>query len=138
MKTLAVFGDVSAVPSSICDVRLDELTVPASMEPPAGNAGESDLAWLIYTSGTTGTPKGAMLPQRNALMRVIGRMVQADNRFGRNVQLLMFRLCQAAGIGVVTNVLTGTTLIVRRSFDPLDAMQAIDDSRVQRSSNATA
>jgi long-chain acyl-CoA synthetase len=45
---------------------LHEVTAEdASLEPPAVDMEEGDVASLIYTSGTTGTPKGVMLTHAN-------------------------------------------------------------------------
>ena len=39
---------------------------------------------------------------------------------------MMFPLCHVAGIGVISNVLMGITLVLRRAYEPLDAMTMID------------
>lgn len=126
VHTVVAFGEPGDAQTGGHDVMLAELVEAASTERPAVAVAEDDVAWLIYTSGTTGMPKGAMLSQRNVLTGVTAWMVQSDNRLGRDVQLLTFPLCHVAGIGVVAGVFVGSTLIVRRAFEPLDAMQAID------------
>jgi acyl-CoA synthetase (AMP-forming)/AMP-acid ligase II len=136
VKTVVAFGDLAEAPTGSYDATLDDLTADASPAPPDLDVSEDDLAWLIYTSGTTGMPKGAMLSQRNVLTGVTAWMVQSDNRLGRDVVLMTFPLCHVAGIGVLTSVLLGTTLIIRRSFEPLDAMQAIDEYGITSTSMA--
>ena len=39
---------------------------------------------------------------------------------------MMFPLCHVAGVGVISNVLMGVTLVLRRAYEPLDAMTMID------------
>jgi long-chain acyl-CoA synthetase len=136
VRTVVAFGDLDVAPIGSYDLTLAALVADASMEQPDVLVHEDDLAWLIYTSGTTGMPKGAMLSQRNVLTGVTAWMVQSDNRLGRDVQLLTFPMCHVAGIGVIVGVLVGTTLIVRRSFEPLDAMRAIDTYGVTGTSMA--
>jgi acyl-CoA synthetase (AMP-forming)/AMP-acid ligase II len=136
VTSVVAFGALDEIAPASYDVALDDLTGAASSQQPDLAVHEDDLAWLIYTSGTTGMPKGAMLSQRNVLTGVTAWMVQSDNRLGRDVQLLTFPLCHVAGIGVLSGVLTGTTLIVRRAFEPLDAMEAIDQHGITGASMA--
>lgn len=136
VRTVIAFGDLGEVPASAYDAVLADLIAAAPTREPDIEVHENDLAWLIYTSGTTGMPKGAMLSHRNVLTGVTAWMVQSDNRLGRDVQLLTFPMCHVAGIGVVVGVLVGTTLILRRSFEPVDAMRAIDTYGVTGTSMA--
>ena len=127
VKTVVAFGDrATALGSGEVDLWYDDGLAAHSVSRPQVDVGEDDLAWLIYTSGTTGMPKGAMLSHRNVLTGVTTWMVHSDNRAARDVQLLTFPLCHVAGIGVLAGLFLGTTLVIRRSFDPGDAMEMID------------
>jgi long-chain acyl-CoA synthetase len=110
----------------VADLRYDELLDAASDDDPQVDVGEHDLAWLIYTSGTTGMPKGAMLSHRSLLTSLTSWMIHSNGTVAADVSLMMFPLCHVAGIGVISGVLMGVTLVLRRAYEPLDAMAMID------------
>jgi len=134
VRTVVVIG--GADPAGVADVHYDELLAAASEGPPAVDVGEHDLAWLIYTSGTTGMPKGAMLSHRSLLTSISSWMIHSTTTVGTDVSLMMFPLCHVAGIGVISNVLMGVTLVLRRAYEPLDAMAMIDRHQVTSTSFA--
>ncbi|MQA13242.1 MAG: long-chain-fatty-acid--CoA ligase [Pseudonocardiaceae bacterium] len=96
-------------------------------EPPRGS--EDDLAWLIYTSGTTGRPKGAMLTHRNLLTSLTSWMIESAPGIG-DTCLMPFPLCHVSGYGVLGYALRGSTLVLRRSFDPEDFLACVERHRV--------
>jgi len=53
-------------------------------------------------------------------------MIHSSNTVAADVSLMMFPLCHVAGIGVISNVLMGVTLVLRRAYEPLDAITMID------------
>jgi acyl-CoA synthetase (AMP-forming)/AMP-acid ligase II len=134
VKTVVVIGGVD--PAGVADVHYDELLAAAPDTEPVVDVGEQDLAWLIYTSGTTGMPKGAMLSHRSLLTSITSWMIHSTNEVASDVSLMMFPLCHIAGIGVVSNVLMGVTLVLRRAYEPLDAMTMIDRYAVTATSFA--
>ncbi|MFV0308881.1 MAG: AMP-binding protein [Desertimonas sp.] len=86
---------------------------------------EHDGALLIYTSGTTGVPKGALLSHHNNIMSTSGWSIASGVRLGREISLVPFPMCHIAGAGAVGNSFTGTTMIVRRAYDPEDFMAMV-------------
>ncbi|MFF3071770.1 amino acid adenylation domain-containing protein [Kitasatospora sp. NPDC057904] len=58
---------------------LDDVTVPADVEPLAGPlpGADTDLAYVIYTSGSTGEPKGVKIPHAAA----VNTVEDLDERF---------------------------------------------------------
>ena len=134
VHTIVVLG--GADPAGVADLRYDELLAAASDDDPPVDVGEHDLAWLIYTSGTTGMPKGAMLSHRSLLTSLNSWMIHSSGTVAADVSLMMFPLCHVAGIGVISGVLMGVTLILRRAYEPLDAMTMIDRYHVTTTSFA--
>ena len=112
--------------AGVADVRYDDLLAGAPDTDPGVEVDEDDLAWLIYTSGTTGMPKGAMLSHSNLLTSITSWMIHSTNAVASDVSLMPFPLCHIAGVGVISNVLMGVTLVLRRAYEPLDAMTMID------------
>jgi acyl-CoA synthetase (AMP-forming)/AMP-acid ligase II len=134
VETVVVIGGADT--AGVADLHYDELLVGAPDDEPRVEVGEHDLAWLIYTSGTTGMPKGAMLTHRSLLTSISSWMIHSNNRVADDVSLMMFPLCHVAGIGVISNVLMGVTLVLRRAYEPLDAMTMIDRHQVTATSFA--
>jgi acyl-CoA synthetase (AMP-forming)/AMP-acid ligase II len=91
---------------------------------------DDDGALLIYTSGTTGVPKGALLSHHNIIMSTSGWAIASGVRLGREVSLVPFPMCHIAGAGAVGNSFTGTTMIVRRAYDPEDFMSMVQRFQV--------
>src|SRR4051794_8329726 len=134
VETVVVIGGADT--AGVADLHYDELLARASDDEPSVEVGEHDLAWLIYTSGTTGMPKGAMLTHRSLLTSISSWMIHSNNKVADDVSLMMFPLCHVAGIGVISNVLMGVTLVLRRAYEPLDAMTMIDRYQVTATSFA--
>src|SRR4051794_38571574 len=125
VRTVVLIGAPEAG-TDVTDVHYDELLAAAPDTDPAVAVSEQDMAWIIYTSGTTGMPKGAMLSHRSLLAALASWMIHSSNSVAQDVSLMMFPLCHIAGVGVVGNVLMGVTLVLRRAYEPLDAMTMID------------
>jgi len=81
-------------------------------------------------------PKGAMLSHRSLLASISSWMIHSTTAIASDVSLMMFPLCHVAGIGVISGVLMGVTLVLRRAYEPLDAMTMIDRYRVTTTSFA--
>jgi len=134
VTTVVIIGGEDT--AGIADVHYDDLLASAPDTEPDVAVAEQDLAWLIYTSGTTGMPKGAMLSHRSLLTSINSWMIHSTNAVASDVSLMMFPLCHIAGVGVISNVLMGVTLVLRRAYEPLDAMTMIDRYAVTATSFA--
>lgn len=85
---------------------------------------ENDLAALLYTSGTTGKPKGAMLTHGNLWWNWVNVDAVVDTRVG-DVNLAIAPLFHIGGFNAVTlrTLTRGGTVVVRRVFDPAQALE---------------
>jgi fatty-acyl-CoA synthase len=99
---------------------------------PRGSHSRRQGRIVILTSGTTGTPKGA--GRRPSPLALVGPMVtmlsQLDLRT-REGLLVGPPFFHGFGLGAVgLGMLLGSTLVVRRRFDPEWALAAIEEQRV--------
>ena len=88
--------------------------------------GPHDPALIVYTSGTTGTPKGALLSHGNLLagvqaVRLAWRWAPDD----RLVCALPLFHVHGLGVGLHGTLTAGASIVVRRRFEPDDALDAI-------------
>ena len=92
---------------------------------------EEDLAALLYTSGTTGKPKGVMLTHGNLWWNWVNVDSTVDTRFG-DVSLAAAPLFHIGGLNAVTlrTITRGGTVVVRRAFDPAQALKDLVQFKV--------
>ena len=92
---------------------------------------DDDLAALLYTSGTTGKPKGVMLTHGNLWWNWVNVDSVVDTRAG-DVSLAVAPLFHIGGFNALTlrTITRGGTLIVRRNFDPAQALRDLVEFRV--------
>lgn len=99
--------------------------------PPAVSWEIDDVSLITYTSGTTGLPKGVMLTHRNALYKSFSvadhNPVRADD-----IQLCVAPVYHIAGmlVGINMTLYAGITTVLLFRFDPINAMQAVDQYKV--------
>ncbi|UAL31086.1 AMP-binding protein [Nocardioides rotundus] len=82
---------------------------------------------VILTSGTTGTPKGA--PRQAGIEAAVAILSRIPLRFGWRCHIAapMFHTWGFAHLAL--SMLLGTTVVLRRRFDPEDALRVTQDER---------
>lgn len=98
---------------------------------PAVARTEDDLAVVLYTSGTTGRAKGVELTHGNIWWNWVNVDSVVDTRAG-DVSLAIAPLFHIGGLNAVTlrTLTRGGTVIVRRAFDPAQALADLVNHRV--------
>ncbi len=85
---------------------------------------------IMLTSGTTGPPKGAQRTNRAPAARDLG-LLDAIPLALNDVTLVASPLFHAWGLAQMTVALaTGSTILLRRKFDPVETLQAMQDHDV--------
>jgi len=92
---------------------------------------DNQQLYQMYTSGTTGLPKGAMLSQSAvdanvSMLSAMFHMVAGEDRF--LVVAPMYHA--AAGIGMMTTVSQGGTLVVQKEFDPAEVIRSLAEDGI--------
>ncbi len=86
-------------------------------------------ALIVYTSGTTGRPKGAVLSHR-ALLSNLTTVAQAWGWTAAD-RLLLTLPCfhlHGLGLGIITSMLVGSTIVLRRRFVAEDVCADLESS----------
>jgi fatty-acyl-CoA synthase len=106
------------------------LAVPRTVREPVP-CREDDLAMLAYTSGTTGRAKGVMLTHGNLWWNGANLDALAET-FADDVNLVAAPLFHTAPLGCFTlrQLVRGGTSVIRRSFDPAQALADLVEFRV--------
>lgn len=100
------------------------------IDDPAPVAADSP-AILMYTSGTTGTPKGVQLSHQNLWWNYVNLLLLYDV-LENDVTLAVAPLFHIAGLNVTipTTWLKGGHVVLHRSFDAEQTLQAIQHHRI--------
>jgi fatty-acyl-CoA synthase len=110
------------------DDTLDSLIPGASTSSPPG--ADTAPKIVILTSGTTGTPKGAPRSEPRSL-GVIGGLLGKVPFRARGVTEVAVPMFHALGFAcMVLGLGLGSTLVVRRHFDPEATLDSLQDNRV--------
>ena len=110
--------------------RWNDLVDTAPPEDPMVDVDVDDVMWQLYTSGTTGRPKGVMLMHRN-LLSIVDGLTDAWHFEPGCVVYIPYPSFHA--VGTAWPILTlhrGGTVLLRRAFDPLDFLRAVERERV--------
>ena len=95
------------------------------------SAPEESARFVILTSGTTGTPKGAQRSNPEGLMSVAALLDKIPFR-ARETIMVAAPLFHSWGFThFVMGLSTGSTLVLRRKFDPEGTVKAIEENRAQ-------
>ena len=125
IPTVTLWADLSGAAEGW--VAWDELSADTA-SPHRGSS--RDVFVQMYTSGTTGRPKGAMLTHDNlmSLMHswLLEMPVQPGDRFLQVTPLFHV----GALLMLVSNIASGSTLLLHREFAPAAAARALSDDRV--------
>src|SRR4051795_955954 len=133
------FGDLLAgVDDSVmriigwCDGEVSGPTIDSLIE--AGD--ESDHKpppekpkFVILTSGTTGTPKGAQRSSPDGLMAIASLIDRIPFRTGMTMMIAAPLFHSWGFFHFVMSLPTGSTMVLRRKFDPEETLKAIEQSR---------
>ncbi|MBI2370791.1 MAG: AMP-binding protein [Deltaproteobacteria bacterium] len=93
---------------------------------PEADVGEDDLFLVMITSGTTGFPKACMASHRTFFYRCLNRGID-KGLSADDVTLLVMPLYFNAGrVSVVAGLCFGGTVVLRRRFDPVEALRAVE------------
>lgn len=104
---------------------LDDLIAGSGEETLTPPSHESKI--VILTSGTTGTPKGA--PRQAGLEAAVALLSRIPLRFGWRCHIAapMFHTWGFAHLALA--MLLGTTVVLRRKFDPRECLRVTQDER---------
>ncbi len=128
-KHLLVIGE-SNIPGAVnISGPLKTVTAVQSL----ANRDDDDMALLLYTSGTTGRPKGVMLTHSNMLTNAQAVAKMTDQMEPGISTMHILPLSHSYGV-MMMNVgyIFGVTSAVLSHFDPLKALQTIQQYKVRR------
>jgi fatty-acyl-CoA synthase len=88
-----------------------------------------EVRWIAYTGGTTGRPKGVEIPDRALLHQV----QTTTNSLGLPEVprfLAVAPISHAGMLPIVPTLVRGGTVVLQRSFDPLEWLQTVAAERI--------
>jgi fatty-acyl-CoA synthase len=128
-KRFIAWYDPDATEGERKDRTLEELIESADAETPI--APETEGRVVILTSGTTGTPKGATRKQPDSIGPAVALLSRIPLR-SREKAFIVAPLFHSWGFAHFTlGMLLGSTIILRRKFDPEQTLATIAQYQVQ-------
>jgi acyl-CoA synthetase (AMP-forming)/AMP-acid ligase II len=85
--------------------------------------------FVILTSGTTGTPKGAQRSSPDGLMAIASLIDKIPFRTGMTMMIAAPLFHSWGFFHFVMSLPTGSTMVLRRRFDPEETLKAVEQSR---------
>ncbi|TFG93784.1 MAG: AMP-binding protein [Syntrophobacterales bacterium] len=133
MRNVVHIGDEETDPGVFCFediIRLGETVSDEELRNRELSLDTDDVVNMQYTSGTTGFPKGVMLSHYNIINNArmvaeVGGMTEADRLL---IQLPLFH-CFGCVVSALTCVCSGSTIVLMESFDPLKALQFVEEEK---------
>ena len=108
----------------------DGLLDKGSEEEPKVEVFLDDLSDLWYTSGTTGAPKGIMITHRNILTCAQLLLCDVYDITQEDKLLTVGALSHAGSVRILPFIIRGATNYLHPHFDPLKALQEIQESKI--------
>jgi acyl-CoA synthetase (AMP-forming)/AMP-acid ligase II len=125
-------GDLRSLHTIVLEqeyVQWRDAAVPATAALPHIAAHPDDAAWILFTSGSTGRPKGAVLSHRSFLASLasaaLARPVERSDRY-----YYPFPLFHVSAHNVMLQHLYGAAVVLARSFDAAETLQACRELQV--------
>ena len=114
-------------PGSPDEPSLESLIATGNPDPPPPSSEHGSV--IILTSGTTGTPKGANRSQPRSLVAPAAILSRIPFR-KRETTFIASPVYHSWGLGISVLMLAlGSTIVVRRKFDPEDVLVAVAEHR---------
>ena len=114
-------------PNDAAEPTLESLIATGNPEPPPPLSKHGTV--IILTSGTTGTPKGANRSQPRSLVALAAILSKIPFR-RRETTFIASPVYHAWGLGISVLMLAlGSTIVVRRKFDPEETLVALTEHR---------
>ncbi len=97
----------------------------------APEAPKEEARFVILTSGTTGTPKGAQRSSPGGVNALAGLFDRIPYRAGESMMIASPLFHSWGFTHFVLGLPLGSTMILRRRFDPEDTLRAVQEHRAQ-------
>jgi fatty-acyl-CoA synthase len=120
-------GDDTRDTSVAADDTLDALIATGDTTPPPPP--ETGPRVTILTSGTTGTPKGAPREEPKSLGLLGGLLSKVPFKAGEVTELCAPMFHALGFAQAIVGIGLGSTLVLRRHFDPLQTLQSLERHR---------
>lgn len=133
LKNVVYIGDRKEIPGMFKFeevMKMGEKITDDELDKRESQLSPDDTINMQYTSGTTGFPKGVMLTHYNIVnnARMVGEVMGMTPEDKLLIQVPLFH-CFGCVMSTLNSVYYGSTMVVLEAFDPLKALQAIDQEK---------